>query len=479
LLRSLTGEAEFIFASLKIITVVGLIILAFIIDVGGAPGEGRLGFRYWYHPYVAMKSDITGHMGGGAGRFLGLWSTLVNAAFSYGGVEIVAVCGGESENPRKNVPKAVKRVFWRILFFYVLGSLAIGVTVPSTDQRLISDAPGAKHSPWVIAIDKAGIKVLPSIINAVILTSAASSANSFLYVGARYLFSLAQIGQAPKFLLWCTKKGVPVWCVLITWAISMLTYLSCSSGSTTVFGWFLTLCAITSLMTWCNILVAYLRFHAALKAQGVDRNTLVFKSRFQPYVAWVVLIFFLLVLLTNAWPVFTNGNFDTESFVAGYVLTLRSRCECSDVLTMVIATLSSRSTSSSTSSGRSSSARLSSRPRKPICGRAKQRSMRRSGLTGHQGTSLRRSGFGLLRLLAEAGRDSESEGRLEQMCTSRKVLAPCWPACELYSDGAQVRELVTQSVNRGRRCQSMLGSVRRCFRQLAVHTHRSAQLRSG
>ena len=64
--------------------------------------------------------------GGAKGRFLGWFSTLVNAAFSYGGVEMVAVAAGEAENPRKNIPKAVRRVFWRILFFYVLGTLAIG-----------------------------------------------------------------------------------------------------------------------------------------------------------------------------------------------------------------------------------------------------------------------------------------------------------------------------------------------------------------
>jgi yeast amino acid transporter len=108
---------------------------------------------------------------------------------------------------RKNIPKAVRRVFWRILFFYVLGSLAIGVLVPSNDDKLLNPTkPGAARSPWVIAIYRAGIPVLPSIINAVILTSASSSANAFLYTGSRYLFALAQNKQAPKFLLTCSRK---------------------------------------------------------------------------------------------------------------------------------------------------------------------------------------------------------------------------------------------------------------------------------
>ena len=100
---SIYGEAEFIFASIKLVTIVGLLIMALVIDLGGAPGQERLGFRYWYHPYVAMKSY---HAHGDAGRFLGLFATLANAAFSYGGVEMVAVAAGEAEDPRsKSSPR--------------------------------------------------------------------------------------------------------------------------------------------------------------------------------------------------------------------------------------------------------------------------------------------------------------------------------------------------------------------------------------
>ena len=171
------GEAEFIFASIKVVTIVGLIVLALVLDLGGGPTRDRLGFRYWKPPGAMV--EYVGH--GATGRFTGLWSVMVNAAFSYGGVEMVAVAAGEAANPRRNIPKAVRRVFWRILFFYVLGSLAIGVLVPSNDPSLLrKDAKGAAKSPWVIAMYRAGIPVLPSIVNAVILTSAASSANAFL-----------------------------------------------------------------------------------------------------------------------------------------------------------------------------------------------------------------------------------------------------------------------------------------------------------
>ena len=331
---SIYGEAEFIFASVKIITIVGLIIFAFIVDLGGGPTHDRLGFRYWNNP-GAMKEYVST---GSTGRFLGLFSTLVNAAFAYGGVEMVAVAAGEAENPRYNIPKAVRRVFWRILFFYVLGSLAIGVLIPYNEPRLLgaikSGAAGAAASPWVIAIYRAGVPALPSIINAVILTSATSSANAFLFSGSRYLYALAQNGQAPRIFLKCTKRyvakmmvpgictnrqtrGVPIYCIIVTASISLLTYMSCSSGANVVFEWFQNLTTVANLFTWMSVSVAYIQFKKALEAQGVDRNSLVFKSPFQPFTAYFSLFFFAMITIFNGFYVFKPWSID--DFVTSYV----------------------------------------------------------------------------------------------------------------------------------------------------------------
>jgi len=312
------GEAEFIFASIKIITLLGLLITGLVIMLGGGPNHDRLGFRYWKEG--AMKEYIGT---GSTGRFTGLWSTLVNAAFSYGGVEMVAVAAGEAANPRKNIPKAVRRVFWRILFFYVFGSFVIGVTVSSNDPKLTdANAKGAQSSPWVIAMKNASIPVLPHIVNAVILTSATSAGNAFLYTGSRYLFGVAQNGQAPRFLLKCTASGVPIYCVGITASISLLTFMSVSTGANTVFNWFQNLVTIANLFTWCCICISFIQFRKALIAQGVDRNTLVFKSRFQPYGAWIPLVYFILIIFFNGFKVFTIspwGPAQLTSFFTAYV----------------------------------------------------------------------------------------------------------------------------------------------------------------
>jgi amino acid transporter len=312
------GEAEFIFASIKIITLLGLLIVGLVIMLGGGPNHDRLGFRYWKEG--AMKEYVGK---GSTGRFTGLWSTLVNAAFSYGGVEMVAVAAGEAANPRKNIPKAVRRVFWRILFFYVFGSFVIGVTVSSNDPKLTdANAKGAQSSPWVIAMKNASIPVLPHIVNAVILTSATSAGNAFLYTGSRYLFGVAQNGQAPKFLLKCTASGVPIYCVGITASISLLTFMSVSTGANTVFNWFQNLVTIANLFTWCCICISFIQFRKALMLQGVDRNTLIFKSRFQPYTAWIPLVYFVLIIFFNGFKVFTVspwGPDELTSFFTAYV----------------------------------------------------------------------------------------------------------------------------------------------------------------
>ncbi|EEH21332.1 hypothetical protein PABG_03563 [Paracoccidioides brasiliensis Pb03] len=312
------GEAEFIFASIKIVTIVGLLILALIIDLGGGPDHDRRGFRYWKNP-GAMNEYVAK---GDKGRFLGFFSTLVNAAFSYGGVEMVASAAGEAANPRRNIPKAIRRVFWRILAFYVLGSLAIGMLVPYNDKNLLdarktSSSNGAA-SPWVIAVKSAGIPVLPSIINAVILTSASSSGNAFLYTGSRYLYALAQNGQAPKFLLKCTKLGVPIYCVLITGSFGLLTFMSTSAGANTVFLWFQNLTTVASLFTWVSISVACIRFHHAIKAQGVDRSSMVFRAPWQPIPAYFSLVFFSIIIVFNGFDAFAP-EFKVQSFLTAYL----------------------------------------------------------------------------------------------------------------------------------------------------------------
>ncbi len=112
-------------------------------------------------------------------------------------------------------------------------------------------------------------------------------------------------------------SGVPYYCVAITASISLLTFMSTSSGASVVFTWFQNLTTISTLFAWISICIAYIQFHKALKAQGIDRNTLVFKSPFQPYTAYFALIFFSIVIVFNGFYVFSPWN--VNEFVTAYV----------------------------------------------------------------------------------------------------------------------------------------------------------------
>lgn len=113
------GEVEFIFACLKILLVVFLIILGLVIDLGGIPGQERIGFRYWKQPGPFVEYIASGPWG----QFLGYWAVMTNAVFSFAGVESLAMAAAETQNPRRNIPKACKKVFARVLIFYVLAGM--------------------------------------------------------------------------------------------------------------------------------------------------------------------------------------------------------------------------------------------------------------------------------------------------------------------------------------------------------------------
>lgn len=99
--------------------ITGLIITGLVVDLGGGPDHERIGFRYWKNPGALAQSDLVSESKVGLGRFLGLLSVLVQAAFSFQGMELVAIAASETESPRRNISKAVRRVFYRILVFYV------------------------------------------------------------------------------------------------------------------------------------------------------------------------------------------------------------------------------------------------------------------------------------------------------------------------------------------------------------------------
>ncbi|GAA6063966.1 hypothetical protein JCM10212_004814 [Sporobolomyces blumeae] len=313
------GEAEFWFAIIKVLTIIGLIILGIIIDCGGGPNGQYIGTKYWRDPGALVQyAGIEGT----TGRFLGFFSVLIQASFSYIGTEIVAIAAGETQDPRKTLPRAIKNVYIRILLFYILGVLITGLLVPSNDPRLNLGSGTAASAPFVIAIQDAGIKALPSIINAALLTSAWSAASSDLYTSSRALYGLAINGQAPKFLRKTNRWGLPYNCVLVGVAFSLLSFMSAGSTSAgTVFGYFANMTSVCGLITWAGIFLTYIRWHKGLQVQGISRSMLPYRAPLQPYLSYYGLIFTCIILFFNGFSVFIHVKsvgFDSSTFVTSY-----------------------------------------------------------------------------------------------------------------------------------------------------------------
>lgn len=306
------GEAEFWFASLKILCILGLLVTGVVIFFGGAPTHDRLGFRYWNEPGAFAQHVASGN----TAKFLDVWTGIIKSAFAFiQGPELIALTAGEAKKPRKNIPFAAKTFIYRVIFFYVFGALVIGVVVPYNNENLMSGSGNGASSPFVIGIKNAGIKVLDHIVNAVILTSAWSSGNSYMYASSRSLLGLAREGYAPKFLDKSNRFGVPI--TIIPCALfSLLAYLNVSNGSSQAFTWFSNICTISGLIGWVCLGICYLRFRKACFVQGVYDN-LTYKAPFQPYLTWFVIIFVSIVCITNGYEVFFD--FNGSDFVAAYI----------------------------------------------------------------------------------------------------------------------------------------------------------------
>ncbi|KAF2224111.1 histidine permease [Elsinoe ampelina] len=312
------GETEFWFAGTKIIMMIGLIFVSIILFFGGGPTNDRLGFRYWQRPRAANVFLVTSNED--TGRFLALLRTWVLSAFPFAfAPELLVATGGEVDSPRRNLPIAGRRYFFRLVFFYVTGVLCISVICPSDDARLTSGGAGAGSSPFVVGIANAGIPVLDSIINAGIIVSAWSSGNSFMYLSSRSLYALALSGNAPSVFKYCGKNGVPYAAIGLTALYVPLSYLNVSSGAAVVFNWFVNLTNQSAFISWICCAITYLRFRKACEAQGIKDADKPYHSWMQPWGSYVSIAGFAVLALINGFDTFFPSRWSVSRFFTAYV----------------------------------------------------------------------------------------------------------------------------------------------------------------
>ncbi|MFY0760627.1 amino acid permease [Metabacillus dongyingensis] len=301
------GESEYWFALIKVVAIIVFIIIG-LLTILGIFGGDMIGFENFTKGEAPFK-----------GGFLSIISIFLIAGFSFQGTELVGIAAGESENPEKNVPNAIRQVFWRILLFYIGAILILGLLIPYTSPSLLSgDLENISVSPFTLVFERAGLAFAASVMNAVVLTSLLSAGNSGLYASTRMLWSMAKDNQAPKFLAKVNRRGIPMNALIITTLIGGLAFLTSVFGDH-VFTWLLNASGLTGFIAWIGIAVSHYRFRRAYVAQGGDLNELKYKAKWFPLGPILSFILCMIVIAGQNYEAYLSGSIDWYGVAVSYI----------------------------------------------------------------------------------------------------------------------------------------------------------------
>lgn len=159
----------------------------------------------------------------------------------------------------------------------------------------------AKASPFVIAIEEAGIQVLPSVMNAVILLAVLSVGNSAVFGSSRTLAAMANLNQAPKILGYVDRRGRPLVAIMVATAVGLLAYLADLKQQNSVLDWLLAISGLSSVFTWASICLCHIRFRRTWAARGRKLTELPFQSQVGITGSYIGLVLNVSVLAAQFW----------------------------------------------------------------------------------------------------------------------------------------------------------------------------------
>ncbi|MCD1158917.1 amino acid permease [Peribacillus sp. N3] len=301
------GESEYWFALIKVIAIICFIIIG-LLTILGIFGGKVIGFENFTMDEAPFR-----------GGFLSIISIFLIAGFSFQGTELVGIAAGESEEPEKNVPNAIRQVFWRILLFYIGAILILGLLIPYTSPSLLNgNVENISVSPFTLVFERAGLAFAASVMNAVVLTSLLSAGNSGLYASTRMLWSMAKDKQAPKFLAKVNRRGIPMNALIMTSLIGGLAFLTSIFGDH-VFTWLLNASGLTGFIAWIGIAISHYRFRRAYVAQGGDLNELKYKAKWFPFGPILSFTLCMLVIAGQNYGAFLSGSIDWYGVAVSYI----------------------------------------------------------------------------------------------------------------------------------------------------------------
>ncbi|KAJ0416825.1 amino acid permease/ SLC12A domain-containing protein [Aspergillus carlsbadensis] len=231
--------------------------------------------------------------------FGGFASAALLAIWAIGDQIYIGVLGGEAKSPRYSMAHAANVVPWRVSVFYMVSVVLVSVLVPSSDERLLGGS-GSAASPFVIAVDDAGIKGVPDLINACMIIGILAIALECIYLPSRILRTMALQRIIPSFIAKVDDKGRPRWALLITSAVGVvLTYMSLSGKGLEVLNWLISITSASFFINWAIVAFTSFRFRAAVKAQKapIFSETYSWKSPLWPLAPAGALVISTLLLM--------------------------------------------------------------------------------------------------------------------------------------------------------------------------------------
>ncbi|WP_243354556.1 amino acid permease [Bacillus litorisediminis] len=277
------AETEYWFAGIKVLAV----ILFIVIGLGAI--FGLLNMESQPAPYL---SNFIGDGLFPAGM-TGVFISMMTVIYAFQGSEIMGVAAGETEEPQKNIPKAIRNIVVRVLLFYVLAIFVLSAIVPWTQA-------GVLESPFVTVFDMVGIPYAADIMNFVILTAILSVGNTGLYACTRIMYSLSESGMAPSLFKKLNKRGVPAYALLVTLAFALLSLLTSIVAADTLFVVLLAVSGIGGTLTWMAIAYAQYRFRRQYIRDGGKVEDLKFRVRLFPFVPILCIVMCLFIFVFTA-----------------------------------------------------------------------------------------------------------------------------------------------------------------------------------
>ncbi|MEJ6399666.1 amino acid permease [Nicoliella lavandulae] len=291
------GEIEFWLSLIKVATIIIFLIVGVLTIVGimgGGTAVGLSNFTYKQAPFV--------------GGIPAILSVFVVAGFSFQGTELVGITAGESDDPKHSVPKAISEVFWRIILFYILAIFVIAALIPYTDPNLLgSSTTNVAISPFALVFKRAGLAAAAGVMNAVILVSVISSANSGMYASTRMLYSMSNGVFAPKMFGKTDKRGIPYTALIATTVIALATFITSFAGPE-VYLWIVAASGLTGFIAWVGIAISHFRFRRAFIKQGHTLDELSYHAKWFPFGPVLTLILCILIIVGQDLSAFSNFN---------------------------------------------------------------------------------------------------------------------------------------------------------------------------